>query len=1678
MNSTPRSSQISVGIPRGTYTWRYNLIFISTLILSALVTISSFANNDLKNNAYLANTTLHSTSEAPENSSVFAQTFIMPNDSVAVTETISDCTADNKFMDDGLLYKDDLGKPRRDTLTICPNNISLQIVKVQFLKFDLALNDTLIAFDGDLQAVKLGQATIIGKATGVGASNAFGSWVKSSCAPGDNPTGCLSFLFKTNGDYKKGIGWEAWASCEESGIVITPPSINNVTLKCDEISRIQTIKAATITTSCGNITNDSTIVRIKNTLGMVCVDTCLSKNQNMSVTREFGIGTYLVEYKLKGDTSKSELTYFSITPPSLTCNDEVNIPLGYSCGVMIEPDMLLENPCDTIQGTMYYQITIKSSTGQVLVEGTGIAGDYPVLTKDKLNQCGNNSLVVEIKRTYFAGLTLPYCNSGVQEESCSTIVNITDNTAPFFLQQASADTIYACEPDLSEVGLFTTKPTAIDNCSEVSVTFQGATKISSGSKCDEVTTYLVKWVAKDACQNPAVLNDTVRVIRPGRDKIVQIPDVILSCGEDANSVRDNYSKAGIPGIMVGVQSNGVFTPTDTIDLNTDSYVCNYILKKDDISLSSSCGQKYLRSWTLIDWCDTDTGPVVIDNQIIEIKDTLAPVIHCLGYNSIANAEKIQLSAFQCADELYFVPPTATDNCDNFPNVKAYTVEQYENDGWWKLGDNLDQAGALGAGTYRIGYRAFDYCPEQTKEDSCFRYIVLEDVTKPSAVCQDVLNISLSNDYARIAAKDIDAGSWDACGIEKLLVRREVCGTPGVWQGPINTYVKSRLNNKLDPTGWSEYADFSCCDLHQNVKIELLVIDNSGNYNFCWMEVRPEDKISPVCTNLPNEWDYCDNFHNGELGTITDTDGDKQYDNDEWLKLEGDLADFYNEKYGIPFYACTDNLTCKGLSLEQEYQLIDLECGVYKVKRRYRVTDWDNNSSNWAEQFISIEYRPNWSFTLPVDWTGTCGDGVPAENLNIQNGSCDLMSYEVYDQQFDVVNDACFKVIRTYHIINWCKYQAGDQPIRLNRIADNRGDVVSSQTITSAQYASASYFTYVQILKVADSEAPIITIDKVESCMNINADCSDTKTFSASATDCNEASTNNLEFQWEIFENNSLIGTGSGNTFNWLVSTVSDYKVKWRVADKCGNSAWAEDVYNFYDCKKPTPYCLSGLALELGSNSEVAIWANDFNLNSFDNCTANDKLDLKIWHQSLGTDAPTDLESVQQLPTSITFSCTYVGMQTVHIYVIDEAGNYDFCITSLNVQDNSGICPKTGGTLAGRIYTEYGATVQNTEVTVMNNGSMMTAADGNFNFNVDGNSTYTIVPKKDINVLNGVSTFDLVKITKHILGKEKFTSPYQYIAADVNASGDVSTFDIIQLRKLILDLTDEFSNNTSWRFVDASYDFQTDEPLNEPFPEQIQINAASGSQPNLDFIAVKIGDINGNASANNLVIAEERNTPEDLTIQIEDRLVKVGETVDVRFEANDFATVEGYQFTLQFEGLELLNFDEGISKTANFNFNLQDRGYLTTSWNDVTNKAKQPTLFNLTFKATTDASLSSLIKINSKFATAEAYRNDGSLLGVTLQPKKSAALLSDFSVQQNTPNPFRSTTLVDFNLPESAVVELTIMDVQGRVIKKQSADFESGAQQLEITSEGLRTGTYYYQLVTPFGVATKKMIVIE
>ncbi len=69
------------------------------------------------------------------------------------------------------------------------------------------------------------------------------------------------------------------------------------------------------------------------------------------------------------------------------------------------------------------------------------------------------------------------------------------------------------------------------------------------------------------------------------------------------------------------------------------------------------------------------------------------------------------------------------------------------------------------------------------------------------------------------------------------------------------------------------------------------------------------------------------------------------------------------------------------------------------------------------------------------------------------------------------------------------------------------------------------------------------------------------------------------------------------------------------------------------------------------------------------------------------------------------------------------------------------------------------------------------------------------------IRNGVSTFDILLISRHIQAIDCFVSPQQYLAADVDRDGDIDNDDMDGIRDLVLFITNNFPTNTpSVRFI--------------------------------------------------------------------------------------------------------------------------------------------------------------------------------------------------------------------------------------------------------------------------------------
>ena len=200
-----------------------------------------------------------------------------------------------------------------------------------------------------------------------------------------------------------------------------------------------------------------------------------------------------------------------------------------------------------------------------------------------------------------------------------------------------------------------------------------------------------------------------------------------------------------------------------------------------------------------------------------------------------------------------------------------------------------------------------------------------------------------------------------------------------------------------------------------------------------------------------------------------------------------------------------------------------------------------------------------------------------------------------------------------------------------------------------------------------------------------------------------------------------------------------------------------------------------------------------------------------------------------------------------------------------------------------IATEELNTVAGVQVGLSGNAfaNMTTTDDGHYLFSaLDENFDYTVTPLLDINPLNGVSTFDLVLMSKHILGVEPMDSPYKMIAADINNDKRITAMDAIQLRRLILNIDLHFENNTSWCFIPADYVFPNPaNPWQEVFPEVINVNDLQGALNDQDFVAAKIGDVDLNARVNAQSV-QTRNLKGLFAFQVQERELKAGNTYTI------------------------------------------------------------------------------------------------------------------------------------------------------------------------------------------------------
>ncbi|HKK74362.1 MAG TPA: HYR domain-containing protein [Saprospiraceae bacterium] len=853
--------------------------------------------------------------------------------------------------------------------------------------------------------------------------------------------------------------------------------------------------------------------------------------------------------------------------------------------------------------------------------------------------------------------------------------------------------------------------------------------------------------------------------------------------------------------------------------------------------------------------------------------------------------------------------------------------------------------------------------------------------------------------------------------------------------------------------------------------------------------------------------------------------------DYWVKFPQDDQYFCanEEATGV---TVSDDVACDLLTVYEDDEIFRSVAdpnACYKILRTYKVInwceydgeslpvvvsrDWDahNASSCSASDRVDGDRSTLITGEYNLDPVEPDGDGIPGDEdiyviIDIDN-RVDGLATVYYDNDADPTNTSTADLFGDDDKTGASRFNEGYW-----WAVTREGAYCSNQTRSSwydagtdidgndfpddddDRYGSFGYWQYTQHIIVYDDSAPgaEIVLDE-EICSLDNQDCDANVPFTINVQDACSTEGISVKAILNGLVELSLTGNANKTTFTGMIENgpIGEHTITVTVNDGCGNVTVVSVDLEIKDCKAPAPICHEDILVELmpvesdPTAAMAEVWATDLIASDIGDCSGQGP-DLINGLPKVTTYSINRLDSavsVEQI--GLVFDCEDANdVVAIEIHAWDEVGNHDYCVTSVLVQDNNEICnPQVAtGLIAGAISTEMSTPIEGVEVGLSGNESRtyMTDANGEFGFEeLEEGYDYSVIPGKNVAHRNGVSTFDLVLIQKHILGTARLNSPYKIIAADANSSKSVTTLDLIQVRKLILNLQTEFPDNTSWRFIDADYNFP--DPLNpwlRAFPEVKNINNLERSDY-ANFVGVKIGDVNTSAKAYNTQDLIPRRVVDVLNIQTEEVDMVAGNTYNLSFRA-DLSQVAGYQFTLELDKdyVQMVDIEEGIAKTENFGV-FAESGLITTSFHRNTTQAIDgEVLFRLRVQSKTAAKLSEVIRLTSRYTSAEAYNvNDEDMNVQLVMDDKQVG--NDFALDQNVPNPFDAETKISFQLPEAMEAVLEFKDISGRTTLIREGDFTQGYNEIRLRADELpAAGVYFYTLHAGKFTATRKMILFK
>jgi hypothetical protein len=447
-------------------------------------------------------------------------------------------------------------------------------------------------------------------------------------------------------------------------------------------------------------------------------------------------------------------------------------------------------------------------------------------------------------------------------------------------------------------------------------------------------------------------------------------------------------------------------------------------------------------------------------------------------------------------------------------------------------------------------------------------------------------------------------------------------------------------------------------------------------------------------------------------------------------------------------------------------------------------------------------------------------------------------------------------------------------------------------------------------------------------------------------------------------------------------------------------------------------------------------------------------------------------------TSMSFDCDDVGVTTdpeglgilTPLYAFMDGILVDSCNNVVTVIDPFSNCIGQRATeVEGQVYTVYEEKVEGVQINVSGDQqvSIATNVSGEYAFPaLDYGSTLTVEPYKNDDVLNGVSTLDLLYIQRHVLGIDEIEDLHMLVAADINNNKGISIADVLELRKVLIGINDQFPENNSWRMIQSNYAFpELDNPFAEALPETYTIEHLD-RRMKIDWIGVKVGDVDGTARPNSRSLGTTRSSAGDFTLS---RKMVNGSSV---LTVQEHASIYGLQMAVEVASRNV-KLRSDLPGFGDHNYNIGSDGILRVSWNSQEAIDVDPDMHILEFVQNNIDKI-----VYEEALLPEVYIQDNGQIVL------NDLIINNFeikpmSVANNHPNPWVEYTDLGFEISYDDKVTIKLYDSNGRLVEQRQIDAVKGYNVTRIFADQLdASGVIFYDVISSKEKAQGKMILIK